>query len=99
MQLNPQSAPARNDWEEWDEEDFWGESYPQTIEVIEMDEEEEVYRSPILGPDGQPIYYHMESEKQGYIGFVSPDYYLAIREAQSKKRKKRRNARSKKSET
>ena len=53
------------------------------------DDEPEIMRSPILGPDGGPIFYELESEKQGFIGFTSPETYEHIREAQERLRRKR----------
>jgi len=94
---NPSPVRSDDDWDDWDHEFFWGYAQQETIEVHEEDDEEERVFTGILGPDGSPIYLIYPREKQGYIGFLGPDDYLAIHEQRNKKRRKR-NARSRKSE-
>jgi hypothetical protein len=106
---NPVPAKAddwdEDDYEEWDSEFFYGDPTAESCEVFESDDEPQIVRSPILGPDGQPIYYEIPSSKLGYIGFIPPSLYLAIRKEQalrhlkrmSRKKRKRKNASSKKS--
>lgn len=109
MLLNqkPKPKPATN-WAPFDPlEDYceyWiGHGDSSTREVFEEDDDEETRISSLVGPNGEPIFYHSPSTKQGYIGFVPPDILeligleneqerlkaeLAKRNAKKKRRKK-----------
>lgn len=80
----------------WDPQEFsfWDAAKSDTCTVTE-EEEPDVIKSRILGPDGKPILYEYESEKLGFIGFVDPDEIERIRLASAKAaRKRRRQARA-----
>jgi hypothetical protein len=88
-----QPAKPRSDDFDDDEDDddflYFGGGGGSMV-VIEMEPEPHVFQSSILGPDGQPIVYSFEPEKQDFIGFVSPDALEAIRIASQKPKRKRR---------
>lgn len=89
----PKRPNTADDWDVFCDYD----SGPITREVFEEEEEPEFTQSAILGPNGNPIIYHNPSEKLGYIGFIPPEMYLEIHEMQAKKRRRKRNASSRKS--
>jgi len=65
--------------------------------TIFEEDEDEPFHTGLYWADGSPIVAVPEARKLGYIGFVPPEYYEAVKYEQSKKRRKRR-ARSRKSE-
>lgn len=66
------------------------------LTVFEEDEDEP-FHTGLYWADGSPIVAVPELRKLGYIGFIPPEYYEAVIIAQRKKRRKR-NARSRKPE-
>lgn len=74
-----------------DYDDYWV-GHPTSCEAIEEEDDEEMIVSSLVGPNGEAIRYHAPSSKQGYIGFVPPDYYDHIRQ-QMRRRPRKRKAR------
>lgn len=66
--------------------------------TIFEEDEDEPYHTGLFWPDGSPIIACPEPRKLGYIGFVDPEYLEEVRIAhQQKKRKRKRNAGTRKS--
>lgn len=58
--------------------------------VFEEDEGPEVLRSRLVKPDGSPIFYEAEDDRQHYIGFIPPEYLTAIAERKLKRKLKKK---------
>lgn len=67
-------------------------THASSCEVFEEEDDEETIRSTLVGPNGEPIYYHAPSTKQGFIGFVAiDDLHLYRAPAPRRKRTKKRS--------